>query len=204
MMRRALFQIHLWMGLVSGLYILAICLSGSAIIFRLEMNHVFCPARCEPAFVSKLAEFHDQLLAGRTGVLVNGIGAMVVALMLISGVVLWWPRRGRWLRSITIRSGVGGRVFVRELHNAVGFWLLSFVVLWVMTALYFAFPDVFSAVSDDVVAPLVRLHFGRAYGMAVKVLWSVLALGPCVLVITGALMWWHRSGEKLWRARRGM
>jgi len=202
MMRRALFQIHLWTGLASGLYILAICLSGSAIIFRLEMNRAFCPARCEPAFVSGLAEFHDHLLAGRTGLLVNGIGAMIVALMLITGLVLWWPRRGQWLRSITVHTRVSGRLFIRELHNVLGFWLLTFIVIWVMTGLYFAFPDAFSAVSDDVVAPLVRLHFGRAFGLVVKILWAVLALGPCVLVITGALMWWHRSGEKKWQAKR--
>ena len=41
-MRRALFQVHLWTGLAGGLYILAICLSGSAIVFRLEMNRAFC------------------------------------------------------------------------------------------------------------------------------------------------------------------
>src|ERR1700722_12617953 len=77
--RRALFQIHLWTGLAGGLYILAICLSGSAIVFRLEMNRAFCPSRCEPAFVSGLAEFHDHQLAGRTVLLVNGIGALTVA-----------------------------------------------------------------------------------------------------------------------------
>jgi len=203
MMRRAIFQIHLWTGLASGLYILAISLSGSAIIFRLEMNRAFCPARCEPAFVSGLAEFHDHLLAGRTGLLVNGIGAMVVALLFITGLMLWWPRPGYWLRSITIRTRVGGWLFIRELHNALGFWLLAFIAMWVMTALYFAFPDAFNAVSDDVVAPMVRLHFGRAFGLVVKILWGIIAIGPCVLVITGTLLWWRRSGEKKWRTLRG-
>jgi uncharacterized iron-regulated membrane protein len=193
--RRALFQIHLWTGLASGLYILAICLSGSAIVFRLEMNRAFCPSRCEPAFVTGLAEFHDHLLGGRTGLLVNGIGAMTVALMLITGLVLWWPRRGYWLRSITIRAPVSSRRFIRELHYALGFWLLIFIVIWVITALYFAFPNAFSAVSDDVVDPVVRLHFGRAYGLAVKILWAVLGLGPGVLFITGALMWWHKRSR---------
>ena len=193
--RRALFQIHLWTGLASGLYILAICLSGSAIVFRLEMNRAFCPSRCEPAFVTGLAEFHDHLLGGRTGLLVNGIGAMTVALMLITGLVLWWPRRGYWLRSITIRAPVTSRRFIRELHYALGFWLLIFIVIWVITALYFAFPNAFSAVSDDVVDPVVRLHFGRAYGLTVKILWAVLGLGPGVLFITGALMWWHKRSR---------
>jgi uncharacterized iron-regulated membrane protein len=64
-----------------------------------------------------------------------------------------------------------------------------------MTALYFAFPNAFSAVSDDVVESVVRLHFGRAYGLAVKILWAVLGLGPGVLFITGALMWCHKRSR---------
>src|SRR5436190_21496039 len=35
--RKALFQVHLWVGIGVGLYILAISLSGSAIVFRREI-----------------------------------------------------------------------------------------------------------------------------------------------------------------------
>ncbi len=36
-LRRALFQIHLWTGVGVGLYVVAICLSGSALVFRAEI-----------------------------------------------------------------------------------------------------------------------------------------------------------------------
>jgi uncharacterized iron-regulated membrane protein len=36
-LRRAFFQIHLWSGLILGLYIVAVCVSGSAIVFRIEI-----------------------------------------------------------------------------------------------------------------------------------------------------------------------
>ncbi len=49
---------------------------------------------------------------------------MTVALLLITGLVLWWPRRGYWLRSITIRAGCERTALPRELHNVLGFWLL--------------------------------------------------------------------------------
>ncbi|GLQ99248.1 PepSY-associated TM helix domain-containing protein [Dyella mobilis] len=32
--RRALFQVHLWLGIVIGLYVIAICLSGSVLVFE--------------------------------------------------------------------------------------------------------------------------------------------------------------------------
>ena len=33
-LRRALFQVHLWLGIVCGLYVLMISLTGSAIVLR--------------------------------------------------------------------------------------------------------------------------------------------------------------------------
>jgi uncharacterized iron-regulated membrane protein len=41
--RRALFQVHLWMGLALALYIVFISLTGSAIVFRREMDQTLCP-----------------------------------------------------------------------------------------------------------------------------------------------------------------
>jgi len=39
---------------------------------------------------------------------------------------------------------------------------------------------------------MVRLHFGRSFGTGVEVLWVITGLAPCVLLVTGALMWWNR------------
>lgn len=39
--RKALFQIHLWAGIGVGIYILLISVSGSAIVFRAELNRLF-------------------------------------------------------------------------------------------------------------------------------------------------------------------
>ena len=40
-LRRAFFQVHLWVGLGIGLYVLAISLSGSAIVYKRELNRKF-------------------------------------------------------------------------------------------------------------------------------------------------------------------
>jgi uncharacterized iron-regulated membrane protein len=42
-LRRALFQIHLWTGVGVGLYVLAISISGSAIVFRNEIYGAYSP-----------------------------------------------------------------------------------------------------------------------------------------------------------------
>ena len=39
--RRALFQIHLWTGIAVGFYIVVVCVSGSAVVFRDELTKYF-------------------------------------------------------------------------------------------------------------------------------------------------------------------
>jgi uncharacterized iron-regulated membrane protein len=42
-LRRALFQVHLWTGLLIGLYLVAVSVSGSAIVFRNEILEAYAP-----------------------------------------------------------------------------------------------------------------------------------------------------------------
>jgi uncharacterized iron-regulated membrane protein len=39
--RKVVFQIHLWMGLGVGIYVLAISISGGAIVYRPELTRMF-------------------------------------------------------------------------------------------------------------------------------------------------------------------
>jgi uncharacterized iron-regulated membrane protein len=160
---------------------------------------------CEPHFVTALAAFHDNLSGGRTGLHFNGAGALAVMLMCFTGAILWWPGKEHWVRGMTVRRQVPWRHFVRDLHAALGFWLVLLVLFWAVTGTYFAFPGPFNAVSeaivnagaqqlavDDAMAWVIRLHFGRAFGRGVEVLWMILGLLPAALVVTGVIMWWQR------------
>jgi len=44
-LRKVSFQIHLWLGLALGLYVVVLSLTGSAIVFRRELDAAFGPAR---------------------------------------------------------------------------------------------------------------------------------------------------------------
>jgi uncharacterized iron-regulated membrane protein len=163
---------------------------------------------CEPRFVTWTAELHDNLTRGRPGLRVNGVGAISVVLMAASGLVLWWPGKRRWRHSITLHRNLSGRRFVRELHSVMGIWCFVLIFLWAITGIYFAFPGPFNALTEaftvqgaetansllleDAISWLVRLHFGRSFGVGVEVAWALLGLVPCVLFITGIVMWWHR------------
>jgi uncharacterized iron-regulated membrane protein len=163
---------------------------------------------CEPRFVSWIAELHDNLTGGRGGLRVNGVGAIAVLLMSASGLLLWWPGLRRWRHSITLHRNVTGRRFIRELHSVLGVWCFVLIILWAITGIYFAFPAPFNALTEaftaqgaetanslfleDVVSWLVRVHFGRSFGVGIQVAWALLGLVPGVLFITGVVMWWHR------------
>src|SRR5450631_1405651 len=72
--------------------------------------------------VSKLIDLHDNLLAGPTGRKVNGIGALVVLALAITGLMIWWPGVATWRRSLTLHRGVGWKRLIWDLHSTIGIW----------------------------------------------------------------------------------
>jgi uncharacterized iron-regulated membrane protein len=290
-MRRALVQVHLWLGIGLGLYIVMMSVTGSAIVARRELTRHWLPdaimadgrprldsarlralahsvmpgyivtavrelppprrppyprnaPRYEPGSVAapaevtferagelithrfdpftgrdlgdvlplpyraflRLVDLHDDLMAGRTGRLVNGVAAIITTLLVITGLVIWWPAQLRlWPTSLWIRRGAPGRTQLRQLHNMLGVWPWLLLLLWALTGVYFAFPGPFEAVKewfyppdspgapagDDLMVWLTSLHFGRFGGAGVRVAWIVLGLVPAALFVTGATMWWH-------------
>ena len=164
-------------------------------------------------------DLHDNLLAGQTGRRVNGVGALLLLLLSLTGAVIWWPGIQRWRRSLTVDRRTDWRRFNWSLHSAFGFWCWPFLVMWAITGAYLSFPAAFMAVvdylepfdptsleervGDQVMYWLAYLHFGRLGGRgipgcgslcndATKVLWALIGLVPPALFVTGAYMWWNR------------
>jgi uncharacterized iron-regulated membrane protein len=167
-----------------------------------DLGHSYPPAL---QFVEWLVDLHDNLLAGRTGRIVNGVGGLLVLALLLTGAVIWWPGKTRWRRSLVLRP-LGTRRFVWHLHSFIGFWAFALLLIWAATAVYFAFPEPFESTIDrfdadlnDSYRPgeaflltLIKLHFGRFGGLEIRVLWALLGLLPAALFITGFIMWWRR------------
>jgi uncharacterized iron-regulated membrane protein len=153
-----------------------------------------------------LVDLHDNLLAGQTGRLLNGIGGAFFLVLILTGVWLWWPGTGNVLRSLKVGRPRASRRFIWQFHSVLG--ILSFAILfvWALTAIYFAFPEPVEGTIDyfdddltDAVRPgewvvieAVQLHFGRFGGLGVRFLWLLLGLIPTVLFATGFVLWWTR------------
>ena len=186
--RNAFFQVHLWVGAGAAAYILLVSISGSVIVYRNELSKTFS--------IEWLVNLHENLLAGSTGRLVNGVGAICVTLLCLTGVVIWWPGVKNWRRSLTVSWRAHFARINWDLHSAAGFWCFLFILLWGISGTYFAFPHLFDALfildpadhfTDQGLFWLSQLHFGR-FGWFTEAVWSLLGLVPAILAFTGVFI----------------
>jgi uncharacterized iron-regulated membrane protein len=158
-LRRAMFQVHLWSGMILGLYIVVVCVSGSALVFRNDLYNLFESWDKAPTFAQKgftvragyatlswLGDVHGKLLLGVNGMMANAIGGFLTAAVCVTGLVIWWPGIARWRRALIVTGGVGWKRLNFDLHSAVGFWTFALLFMWGMTGGYFVFPQPFRAV----------------------------------------------------------
>ena len=235
--RAALFQIHLWVGLILGIYICLIGASGSVVVFEdeltrlakpelfrsppenptalyeslpeiladvknrypnYELTEIFFPIESEPAlqiqgflqtparqneflhvyvdpatgrvlgatnqhfWLSRVRELHVRLLAGRTGLTLNGCGAFLLAILAGTGGVIWWRGIQRWRRAFRVDLRRKWSRINFDLHSAVGVWLIVFVAMWALSGIYFVWPNTFISILDrltparDALRPIVQ------------------------------------------------
>lgn len=221
-MKRLLLQLHLWTGLVAGLLLVLLGLSGSALVFRAELEHaavaqwtvaiepqgrarqtleacveralrehptrelarlVVPPSessvvevvlqrqrpktlaeadlvsvfvdpyslevrgsrRKADTLLGQLQDFHYALFAGEPGLKVNGIAALGLLALTVTGPILWWPRSGRWREALRVRRAPRMATW-RDLHAVSGVLASIVLGLITLTALYFAFRGTATAV----------------------------------------------------------
>jgi len=89
-------------------------------------------------FTRQLFHLHGELLMGGLGSALVELAASWTLVMLLSGLYLWWPKGGRLAGVIYPRLGQRGRLFWRDLHAVVGFWISLFAVLLILSGLPWA------------------------------------------------------------------
>lgn len=100
-----------------------------------------------PAFFDTMQRLHRWLLDSRDkssgvfwGRTVVGISAIAFVLVLLSGVVIWWPKTSRMLRnSLKITASKGRHLLWRGLHVAGGMYVLLLLLVMALTGLTWSF-----------------------------------------------------------------
>jgi uncharacterized iron-regulated membrane protein len=136
---------------------------------RIDVDPVSLQAYPNPetGFLRQVFFLHSTLLLRtREGRQLVGWCGIAMLVMAISGLVNWWPRRGRWRAGFTVGGGARGYRLHRDLHGAVGIWGFAVLVIVSFAGVYLSFPEsVRSAV--DLVLPARDLR-GAASAMRVE------------------------------------
>lgn len=97
-------------------------------------------------FFNLLFELHSTLLLGETGrVMLAGL-ALCYLVLLVSGLVLWWPLR--WPPSFKVRLGRGWFPALFDLHRTAGALLGLAIAVCVVTGAYMAWHPLRQVVSN--------------------------------------------------------
>lgn len=79
---------------------------------------------------------HGTFFLNETGDYLIEIAAGLAILLVITGLYLWWPRRGQSLKDVFIpRFGKGKRLTWRDLHASIGFWLAPIILFFMISGL---------------------------------------------------------------------
>ncbi|MBM3763018.1 MAG: PepSY domain-containing protein [Acidobacteria bacterium] len=210
--RKALFQVHLWLGVGLGLYFAVVCLTGSVIVYKKEMERAMIPQLIRVAPLEKRVSFqgmvdtvraaypkatlqnvylywtpgtswsfrmqsktegriqvyvdpyrgtilgedryrgkflqwvydlHVNLLMGDLGEWLNGWGGFSLAIVSLSGIVVWWPGKQYWKNGFVYEFRARWKRQNYDMHKVGGLVSSVFLILPAVTGAYWSFPAVY-------------------------------------------------------------
>lgn len=132
------------------------------------------------------------------GKLVVGISTIAMVILLISGIVLWWPKGIKMLKNRTkVSLTRGWRRFNYDLHVSAGMYATILLLIMALTGLVWSFEwysDGFYALfGEDARQWLRALHTGSIGGITTKILWAIAAIIGGTLPLTGYYLWIKRK-----------
>lgn len=89
-------------------------------------------------WVAFLGNLHMYLLLEAKGLLINTYGGIVIALMLGSGLWLWWPKLWTQVKArVTVKRGSSFKRLMNDLHNVFGIYGFVFLIMASLTGAVF-------------------------------------------------------------------
>jgi uncharacterized iron-regulated membrane protein len=94
-----------------------------------------------PPVLAFAHQLHGNFLMAQPGRRFVGWLGLAMVLLGISGLVLWWPKRGQWKYAFTVRRGATGLRFHRELHGMMGIWMYAVFIAVSFSGVALAWPQ---------------------------------------------------------------
>ncbi|MEH3048178.1 PepSY-associated TM helix domain-containing protein [Sphingomonas adhaesiva] len=102
--------------------------------------------------MSWLYRLHMQLLAGDVGGQVVGWSGVATLLLLVTGLLAWWPR-GSWRKALTFKRDAAPIRRLRDLHKLAGVAGVALLLVLVATGVLLALPAVTQALLRPAAIP---------------------------------------------------
>lgn len=94
--------------------------------------------------MSCIYELHMQLLAGDMGMQVVGWSGVIILLLLVTGVIAWWPR-GSWAKALAFKRRAPPIRRLHDLHKLTGVGSALLLMIVTATGVILALPSVKAA-----------------------------------------------------------
>ena len=77
---------------------------------------------------------------GNWGGFILAVSGILLLVLVVTGLVIWWPWRGQFRRGLRVRRGKGRYKLNYDLHKVVGFVALPALAIWALTGINFELP----------------------------------------------------------------
>jgi uncharacterized iron-regulated membrane protein len=93
----------------------------------------------EAAFFPTVLRLHRYLCLGETGKVITGISCSLFLIIMLTGLVLWWPNRKNRSQRFRIKWNASVKRLNWDLHAVTGFYVLPFIFLIASTGLIWSY-----------------------------------------------------------------
>ena len=223
-MRKLFAKIHLWISLPLGILFSVICLTGAILVFENETLQLLNPSADVMSMGKHAPErkelvgydfFHSTLRIHRwlldapakkgertVGKEIVGYSTLAMTIVLMSGIIIWWPRNRKVLKNrLSVTCSKGSKRFWYDSHVSIGFYATLLLLIMCLTGLVWSFTGWREAFWNlfDFIPPegrkrfLYTLHTGSWGGLPSKIIYFLAALTGAVLPLTGYYLWWNKK-----------
>ena len=147
-MRKICLKIHKWLALPLGVFMIILCFTGLLLLLTKEVLPLLGIEEGAEPFYKTVKKLHrwlfivpDNPRGGLSvGRIIVAVTAMCMSVVLLTGVVAWWPKSKKMLKSrLKVSTNKGFRRFVYDTHVSLGIYVFVFLFLMAITGPVFSF-----------------------------------------------------------------
>ena len=147
-MRKICLKIHKWLALPLGVFMAILCFTGFLLLVIKDISPLLGIEEGVDPFYKAVKQLHRWLFMVpnnphgglSVGRVIMAVSSMCMALVLLTGVVVWWPKSKKMLKSrLKVSTNKGFRRFVYDTHVSLGIYAFVFLFLMAITGPVFSF-----------------------------------------------------------------